>query len=192
MAENAKPDATEATTLLMDWRSGDREAGDQLITLVYQELKRLAVYLIRAERPDLTLQPTALVHELYLRLFASEPIDWQNRAHFFAIAARQMRRVLTDYARSAKALKRGGRQVKISTTEILNLAGAKDQDLLDLDEAIERLAQLDARAAQVVELRFFAGLEEREAAAALGVSVATLKRDWQFARAWLLSQLESR
>jgi RNA polymerase sigma factor (TIGR02999 family) len=192
VAENAKPDAKEVTTLLMGWRTGDREAGDQLIILVYHELKRLAVHLIRAERPDHTLQPTALVHELYLRLFGSEPIDWQNRAHFFAIAARQMRRVLTDYARSGQALKRGGKQVKLSISEIEGLAEVKDQDLLTLDEAIDRLAQLDHRAAQVVELRFFAGLEEKEAAAALGVSVATLKRDWQFARAWLLSRLESR
>jgi RNA polymerase sigma factor (TIGR02999 family) len=178
----------EITTLLMNWQQGDRIAGDELIGLVYPELRRLAAHYLRPERPGHTLQATALVHELYVRLFAGEPISWENRAHFFAVAAQQLRRILIDHARGVNAAKRGGGQARVTLADV-GLAPAQNIDVLALDEALTRLEQLDPRAAKTVELRFFAGLEEKEAAAVLDVSVATLKRDWNFARAWLVSQL---
>jgi RNA polymerase sigma factor (TIGR02999 family) len=122
---------------------------------------------------------------LYFRLSASKAVDWQNRAHFFAVAAQQLRRILVNYARDRQALKRGGKQVKLALSEVNGLARPREQDVLDVDEALTRLATLDERAARVVELRFFGGLTEKAAAEALGISVATLKRDWTFARAWL-------
>ena len=135
------------------------------------------------------MQATALVHETYLRLFGSEPIDWQNRAHFFAVAAQQLRRVLVDHARRAHREKRGGGQVEFSLDEKDGPVVYRDERLIEIDQALERLESLDERAAKVVELRYFGGLSEKEAAEALGVSVATLKRDWEFARTWLASQL---
>lgn len=159
------------------------------MTTVYDELRRLAAHYMRQERPDHTLQATALVHELYLRLFQSEPVEWQNRAHFFAVAAQALRRILVNHARDRQAQKRGGKQVRLSLTDVNGLAEPAEHDLLEIEEALARLEQLDPRAARVVELRFFAGLTEAEAAEALGVSVATLKRDWAFGRAWLLRHL---
>lgn len=179
------------TASLAAWRQGDKHATEQVMSTIFQELRRLAAHYLRQERPDHTLQPTALVNELYLRLCASEPIDWQNRAHFFAVAARQLRRILINYARDRKAEKRGGARVKLSLSQVQGLADTRDEDLLEIHEALEKLAALDARAAQVVELRFFGGLTEKEAAEVLGISIATLKRDWEFARAWLLRQLRS-
>jgi RNA polymerase sigma factor (TIGR02999 family) len=182
-------DAPTITGWLVEWRQGSREAGDRLFAASYQELRHLAAWHLRKERPGHTLQPTALVHELYVRLFAGEPVEWQNRAHFFAVAARQLRRLLIEHARARLAEKRGGGHVRLSLSEVGGLAAHREEDLIELDEALNRLEELDPRSARVVELRFFGGLTEQEAAEAIGISVATLKRDWDFARAWLLSQL---
>jgi RNA polymerase sigma factor (TIGR02999 family) len=178
------------TELLLGWREGDRQAADRLMTVLYDELRRLAGHYMRQERSDHTLQATALVHELYLRLFASEKIEWQNRAHFFAVAAQQLRRILVNHARDRQAQKRGGKRVRLSLTEVNGLAEPSDEDLLDLEDALTKLEAIDSRAAQVVELRFFAGLQENEAAEVLNVSVPTVKRDWQFARAWLIRHMK--
>jgi RNA polymerase sigma factor (TIGR02999 family) len=176
--------------LLQNYCGGDRTAGDQLFSLLYQDLRRLAASYLQGERPNHTLQPTALVHELYMRLFASdEPISFQNRAHFFAIAAQTLRRILVDHARAYRAAKRGGGQIKLSLTAAQGWAEPEETDLVALDEALRQLEQLDERAARVVELRFFGGLEEDQVAEVLGVAPITVKRDWKSARAWLMSQL---
>jgi RNA polymerase sigma factor (TIGR02999 family) len=182
-------DAHQITRLLLDWRAGKPEAASRLMELVYGELHGLAARQMRSERGGHTLQTTALVHETYLRLCGSEPIDWQNRAHFFAVAARQLRRVLVDYARRGRSEKRGGGQVKYSLEEADGPVVDRDERLLAIDVGLARLETLDERAAKVIELRFFGGLSEKEAAEVLGISVATLKRDWEFARTWLASQL---
>jgi RNA polymerase sigma factor (TIGR02999 family) len=179
------------TTLLQRWRSGDADAGEQLVGSVYSALRRLAAHYLRGERKDHTLSATDLVHELYIRLSASTPIDWQDRSHFFAVAAQQLRRILVNYARDRQALKRGGKQVKLALSEVSVLAQPSEPDVLDVDEALLRLEALDERAARVVELRFFGGLTEQETAAALNISIATVKRDWTFARAWLSSNIRS-
>ncbi len=185
------PEGPSTATLLTEWRSGNQEAGNQLFAAAYRELRRLAAWQLQMERPGHTLQPTALVNELYVKLFGSEPVAWQNRAHFFAVAARQIRRLLIDYARSHNARKREGGPARLSLTEAGELAAAPPEahDFIEIDEALTRLQLMDARAASVVELRFFGGLTETESAEALGISVATLKRDWDFARAWLSTQL---
>ena len=183
------PEYSQVTTLFTAWRQGDPAAGDRLVTALYDELHRLATRYLRQERSDHTLQATALVNELYLRLFASDPVTWKNRAHFFAVAARTLRRILVDHARTRRAEKRGGAQVKLSLTEVNGWSEApRNEDLLAVDAALDRLAELDSRLAQVVELRFFGGLHEDEVAEVLGVSAVTVKRDWKTARAWLLSQ----
>lgn len=183
-------EAETVTALLTNWRGGDERAAGKLVEVVYDELRRLAAHYMRAERPGHTLQPTALVNELFLKIFESEqPVRWENRAHFFAIAARQLRRILVNHARDRNAEKRGGGRLRLSLTEVNGLAQAREQDLLELDEVLGRLEQLDERAARVIELRFFGGLTENEAAAALDISLATLKRDWTFGRAWLLRHL---
>lgn len=184
-------DTHETTTLLIKWRNGDAAAADELISRVYSELRRLAGHYLRSEQPGNTLQATALVHELYIRLVGSEPVTWQNRAHFFAVAAQQMRRILIDHARARRAEKRGGGALTLSLAEVSGVAGSPTQDVLVIHEALAKLEALDERAAHVVELRFFGGLQEKEAAEVLGVSVATLKRDWEFARVWLMTQLQS-
>jgi RNA polymerase sigma factor (TIGR02999 family) len=177
----------DLTDLLIAWRRGNQKAGNELIQAVYDRLHRMAAYYLRQEHPGHTLEATALVHELYLKMFSSKPVQWQDRAHFFAVAAQQLRRILVDHARAARAEKRGGDRMKISITAVKNLPLPKD--ILDIDEALRSLENLDPRAAAGVELRFFAGLKETEIAEALGISPATLHRDWKFARAWLLSQL---
>jgi RNA polymerase sigma-70 factor (ECF subfamily) len=185
------PDSAQVTTLLHDWRQGNAAAGERFLCLVYDELRRLAARYLHQERRDHTLQPTALVHELYLRLFASEPITWQNRAHVFAVAAHTLRRILVDHARIQQAAKRGGPQLQVTLTGVQQeLSSTQDHDLLVMNEALDRLAQLAPRAAQVVELRFFGGLEEKEVAEVLAVAPITIKRDWRFARAWLLTQFQ--
>jgi RNA polymerase sigma factor (TIGR02999 family) len=185
------PDSAQVTTLLHDWRQGNAAAGERFFGLVYDELRRLASRYLRQERRAHTLQPTALVHELYLRLFASEPITWQNRAHVFAVAAHTLRRILVDHARIQQAAKRGGPQLKVTLTGVQEeLSSTQDHDLLVVNEALDRLAQLAPRAAQVVELRFFGGLEEKEVAEVLAVAPITIKRDWRFARAWLLTHFQ--
>jgi RNA polymerase sigma factor (TIGR02999 family) len=157
--------------------------------IVYEELHRIAARQMHREHGEMTLQTTALVHEVYLRLCHSEPIDWKNRAHFYAVAAQQLRRVLVDHSRRVHSQKRGGDVVKISLWESDGATVSLDERLLAVDQALGRLERLDPRAARVVELRFFGGLEEKEAAEALQISVATLKRDWDFAKSWLTSQL---
>ncbi|HYP12473.1 MAG TPA: sigma-70 family RNA polymerase sigma factor [Bryobacteraceae bacterium] len=177
-------------TLLLDrWKRGDTEAGNQLMDVVYAELHRIASREMRGEDKDHTLQTTALVHEAYLRIVRSEPIDWQNRAHFYAVAAQQLRRVLLDHARRVLSKKRGGDVIKLSLWDSDAGVLSLDERLLAVDEALVRLESLDARAAKVVELRFFGGLTESDAAEALQISRATLRRDWEFAKTWLAAQL---
>jgi RNA polymerase sigma factor (TIGR02999 family) len=182
------PAGSDITTLLAELRQGNQGVISQLVNLVYPQLRRLARQYMKRERSSHTLQPTALVHEVYLRLFGSRPVGWQDRAHFFAIAAQQMRLILVDHARSRNTAKRGGGQTRISLDDMDALPGA-GLDLADLDAALTDLARLDPRAARLVELRFFGGLTERESSEVLGVSVSTLKHDWQFARAWLFNRL---
>jgi RNA polymerase sigma factor (TIGR02999 family) len=183
-------DLRQITRLLLDWRGGDRVAFNEIIARMYPDLRRLAAHYMRDERSGHTLQPTALVHELYLKLLPGEPLDWQNRAHFVAVAAQQLRRMLIDHARSIRAERRGGNRVKLSLEEVEGWGGNTEEDLLALDQALERLEKLDPRCARLIELRFFGGLKEREAAEVLGISLATLKRDWTFARAWLIRRLQ--
>ena len=182
----------QLTSLLVQWRGGNREAGNQLMAASYDNLSRLAGHYLRHERRDHTLQATELVNELYIKLFSSAPVEWQDRVHFFAVAGRQLRRILVDHARSRRADKRGGDAVRVSLTAAQGVPQAIDLDVLEIDEALTRLEALDARVASGVELRFLAGLSEVEIAEALGVSLATVRRDWRFARAWLLSQLDQR
>jgi RNA polymerase sigma factor (TIGR02999 family) len=183
--------ATRLTTLITELRQGNDAVRDELMTLVYPELRRIAARYMRQERPSHTLQTTALVHEMYVRLFGTTPMDWQSRAHFFAAVAREMRHILVDHARARDAKKRPDGRLAISLSDAAVVADEGEEDLLALDEALSRLESIDPRASRVVELRYFTGLSEREAAEALGVSISTLKRDWAFARAWLLNQLGS-
>lgn len=182
------------TALLAALREGDAGARDELLTLVYPELRRIAAHYMRQERTSHTLRTTGLVHEVYVRLFGTARIEWQSRAHFFAAVAREMRHILVDYARARNAKKRPDGNVMISLSDFDAAgpdaaAGEREEDLVAVDEALSRLEQLDPRAARVVELRFFTGLSERETAEALGISVSTMKRDWNFAKAWLFDQL---
>ncbi len=187
----ANPDPNQVTALLEGARLGKQEAIDQLIAVVYPELRGIAGRYLWAERPHHTLQATALVHETYARVFGSKRVDWKNRAHFFAAIAKEMRRILVDYARARNALKGPGKRVMVSLDVISELGAQPGKDLVALDEALSRLEELEPRASRVVELRFFTGLDERETAEALAVSVSTVKRDWQFARAWLFNELGS-
>ncbi len=186
------PPASDVTHLLRAWRHGDEGALERLLPVVYTELRRIAHARMRAESPaDQTLQTTALVHEAYLRLVEGADVPWKNRVHFYAVSARLMRRVLIDHARERQAQKRGGTDRAIPFGDWLGAVPARDEDLLALDEALERLSKTDARMGQVVELRYFAGLNTDETAEALGVSSKTVKRDWQVARAWLHRELRS-
>jgi RNA polymerase sigma factor (TIGR02999 family) len=178
------------TGLLEEWRAGDKDAANRLMELVYGELHRIASREMRREHGEQTLQTTALVHEVYLRLRGSSSVEWKDRSHFFAVAARQLRRVLVDHARRLNSDKRGGGVVKLSLWDSDGEAVALDDRLLALDQALERLEALDTRAGKVVELRFYGGLSEVETAEALQISVATVKRDWEFARTWLTAQLD--
>jgi RNA polymerase sigma-70 factor (ECF subfamily) len=180
----------DVSAILSAWGEGNQEAGNELIGIVYQELRRLAAHYLQSERGGHTLQPTALVHELYLKLFSTEPVRLHDREHFLAVAARQLRHIVVDHARSKRAQKRGGSQDTISLDEVHGLAVPTDSRVIDLDRALKRLEALDSRAAQVVELRFFGGLTDEEAGKTLGISLATVKRDWDFARSWLLNQME--
>jgi RNA polymerase sigma factor (TIGR02999 family) len=176
--------------MLTAWGQGDQAAGNKLIEIVYQELRRLAAYYLQSESGGHTLQATALVHELYLKLFSAEPVQLNDREHFLAVAARQLRHIVVDHARNKYAQKRGGLQGKISLDDASAFAVPTDNRILELDEALQRLEKLDVRASQVVELRFFGGLTDDEVAKTLNISPATVKRDWDFARTWLLSQME--
>jgi RNA polymerase sigma-70 factor, ECF subfamily len=177
------------TGLLLAWRAGDDEALARLTPLVHQELQRIARRCLRAERAGHSLQATALVHEAYLRLVDAQQVNWQHRAHFLAMAARLMRRILVDAARTRRAAKRGGGAMLVPLTDAL-LPVLKGHDLVALDDALEELAGLDERKSRVVELRFFGGLSVTETAAVLTVSPETIMRDWKMARAWLRRQLK--
>lgn len=182
-------DSKDPGQLLAGLRREDPKSIEKVIRLTYKELRRLAGHYMKSERPEHTLQPTALVHEVYLRIFSDEPLEWNDRKHFFAVAAKQMRRVLLDYARSHAAKRRGGDHQRLSIQDVDTLPAKPNTDLIDLDQALEHLEKVDARASQVVELRYFGGLTESEAASVLGISVATLKRDWEFGRAFIARQL---
>jgi RNA polymerase sigma-70 factor (ECF subfamily) len=181
--------SNDVTDLLLAWGRGDASALEKLTPLVYQELRRLARRYMAGERSDLTLQTTALVHEAYLRLVDSSRVRWQNRAHFFAVSARFMRRILVDFARSRRNLKRGGALRFVPLDAAADVGLQRNPDLIALDVALDSLAALDARQAQVVELRFFGGLTVEETAEALGVSPGTVRRDWSLAQAWLHLEL---
>jgi len=179
----------DVSRLLARWKEGDEAALQELVPIVHDELRRLARRQMAGERPGRTLQPTALVNEAYLRLADLRQMQWQDRAHFFAMAARVMRRILVDAARSRGYQKRGGGAQRVSFTQALAVAEAPSTDVVQLDDALEALAQVDARKSRVVELRFFGGLSVDETAEVLQVSRETVKRDWTFAKLWLLRQL---
>ncbi len=181
----SSPTQPDVTGLLLAWREGDQTALDRLTPLVHAELRRLARHYLRLERPDHTLQPTALVNEAYLRLVDAHRVPWQDRHHFFGVAARLMRQILVDFARSHGYQKRGGHAQRVELEPSMALVEDRREDLVALDEALSALAAVDARKAQVVELRFFGGLSVEDTAAVLGVSTETVKRDWRLAKAWL-------
>ena len=183
-----EPKNGEITVLLNRRSAGDPAAEARVISLLYKDLRRLANHYLANERRDHTLQPTALVHEAYVRLSKRRGIKWRNRGHFFAVAARQMRRILVDYARYSNAGKRPGRKVPLELA-VMSAAQQHPADLLALNEALNRLAQWDPRQAQIVEMRFFGGLSHEEIAAALHLGLRTVKRDWNLARVWLYAEL---
>jgi RNA polymerase sigma factor (TIGR02999 family) len=183
----------DVTRLLRDWGNGDENAASKLFPIVYTELRRLARGYMSHERPDHTLQTTALIHEAYLRLAGQTRAKWQNRTQFFAVAAQMMRRILVDHARSRAYQKRGGAaaNVPLDVEQSALIAPERGRELVALDSALERLAAFDARKAKVVELRYFGGLEAQEIADVLGVSAITVTRDWRMAKAWLRQELKA-
>jgi RNA polymerase sigma factor (TIGR02999 family) len=176
------------SALLSKWRSGDQEAFQVLLSLVYQELRRIAQYHLKQERPDHTLQSTALVHEAYLRLMKQDPAEFANRAHFMAVASRLMRQILVDHARGHRAAKRGG-GLKLELTDAMSVQKPQNVDLIALDDALNELVHLDPQQSRIVELRFFGGLSIEETAEIIGISRTTVKREWATARAWLRREL---
>jgi RNA polymerase sigma factor (TIGR02999 family) len=183
---------SQVTSLLRQWSGGDQQALEQLVPIVYNELRRLAQYYLRRERDGHTLQATALVHEVYLRLCSQDEPRWENRAHFFAVAARMMRRILVDHSRRHGAEKRGGARVPAPLDDALTIPVQEQFDLIALDGALKQLAAFDARKCQVVEMRFFTGLKAKEIAAVLKTTEATVRRDWIIAKAWLFRYLEGK
>ena len=181
----------EVTNLLVEWKQGNKAAMDLLTPLVYNELRRLAERYLRNERSAATLQPTALVHEAYLRLVAQNMPDWESRAHFFGVAAHLMRQILVDHARKHRSAKRGGGAEKMNIDEIVGLGVEKPNDIIALDDALSALAEIDERKAKVIELRFFGGLSVDETAVALGISAATVGREQRLAEAWLHRELSN-
>lgn len=181
----------DITALLVDWNNGDKSAIDRLLPLVERELHRLAHSYMRREDPDHTLQTTALINETYLRLIDQRRVQWQNRAHFFGIAAQIMRRILLNYARDQNRLKRGGRQIHVSLSEALVMPTEKDRELIALNDALTKLEAIDERKGKVVELRYFGGLTVPEVAEVLKVSEITVMRDWKFAKAWLSREMQN-
>jgi len=179
----------DVTALLHAWNAGDAAARDRLVALVYADLRRRAAAQLRRERRGMTLQPTALVNEAYLRLVDQRRIVWQNRGQFFGVACQMMRRILVDRARAHRMAKRSGQWRRVTLDDRLRAAASIDVDVLDLDAALTRLAEFDPRKSQLAEMRFFGGLSLEEAGEALGISIATAERDWQAARAWLLKEL---
>jgi RNA polymerase sigma-70 factor, ECF subfamily len=178
------------TQLLAEWSDGDNAALVELTPLVYEELRRLAHHFMEGQRPDHTLQTTALLDEAYLRLADQTKPSWQNRAHFFAVAARAMRQILVNYARSKQAQKRGGGPLKVELDEAAIVSPEQSQTILDLHEALERLGALDSRKARVVELKYFGGLNHDEIAEVMKISAVMVRRDWVFAKAWLYNELQ--
>jgi RNA polymerase sigma-70 factor, ECF subfamily len=181
----------DITALLVDWNNGDKSAIDRLLPLVERELHRLAHSYMRREDPNHTLQTTALINETYLRLVDQRRVQWQNRAHFFGIAAQIMRRILLNYARDQNRLKRGGREIHVSLSEALVMPTEKDRELIALNDALTRLEAIDERKGKVVELRYFGGLTVPEVAEVLQVSEITVMRDWKFAKAWLSREMQN-
>jgi RNA polymerase sigma factor (TIGR02999 family) len=179
------------TGLLVDWNAGDQSALEKLLPLVERELHRLAHSYMRREDPDHTLQTTALINETYLRLVDQRKVNWQNRAHFFGIAAQIMRRILLNYARDQNRLKRGGGAIHVSLSEAVIMPAEKDRELIALNDALNRLEAIDERKSKVVELRYFGGLSVEEVAEVLKVSPVTVMRDWQFAKAWLAREMQN-
>jgi RNA polymerase sigma-70 factor (ECF subfamily) len=188
----AQAQPSETTQLLRAWASGDQGALDQLTPRVYNELRRIAGHCMQNERPGRTIQTTALVHEAYLRLIDVDNVDWQHRAHFLAVAATMMRRILLDRARRRTAAKRGGKTPRVDLDEIPAVSSGRERELIALDDALTALAEVDPRKARVIELRFFGGLSVEETAEVLKVSQDTVMRDWRLARAWLLDELSGR
>jgi RNA polymerase sigma-70 factor, ECF subfamily len=185
-----RPQSNQVTQLLLDWSRGERAALDELMPLVYQELRKLASSYLRSERPDHTLQPTALIHEAYLRMVGHDMPQWQSRAHFFGVAARLMRQILVEHARTRHARKRGGDQQKISLDDAPQVFAQTDAvALLALDDALTKLAAFDERRSRILEMRSFGGMSVEETAAALGVSEATVKREMRLAQAWIRREL---
>lgn len=187
MADRDTP--TPLTSLLREWKQGDEAGAGEILALMYPELRGIAARFLRDERPGHTLQPTALVNELYIRLTTGALPECRSRAHFLALSTQIIRRILVDHARSRCAERHGGKRDRVPLDEAQLSAGCSYEQLLDVNEALEELKQADARAASVVEMRFFLGLEEKEIAGILDVSEITVKRDWKFARSWLLARL---
>jgi RNA polymerase sigma factor (TIGR02999 family) len=190
MTADASP--PDISALLTAWSRGDLGARDRLMPVVYEELRRRAKAYLRRERVGHTLQPTALVHETYLRLIKQERIEWQSRAQFYGIAAQMMRRILVDHARAHQMAKRSGQWTRVSLDDVVAPHHAQNVDVLDLHTALEELAGFDARKSQIAELRFFGGLTLEETGQILNVSIATVEREWQAGRAWLYSRLKRR
>ena len=192
VSQPAPPTSHDVTRLLLELQGGDASASDQLIRLVYGELHDLASHYMRSERAGHTLQPTALVHEAYMRLVDQRSATWQSRSHFYGVAAQAMRRILVDHARRKHAQKReGGQRVTLERDLEVEAPGGRSLDLIALDDALQKLGAVDARYAKVVELRFFGGLEVEQVAEALGISPATVKRDWTFAKAFLQREMDA-
>jgi len=183
------PSPHEVTQLLQAWSDGDQESLDKLVPLVYEELHRLARHYMRDERPGHTLQTTGLVNEAYMRLVDWKNVRWQNRAHFFGVAAQMMRRILVDFARARKYAKRGGEARQVSLAEAAVVSAERGEDLIALDDALENLTAIDARKGRIVELRFFGGLTVEETAEVLKISPRTVMREWSLAQAWLYREL---
>ena len=181
--------SNEITEQLIAWSNGDAAALDKLIPVVYKELRRMAYQYLRREGLSHSLQPTALVHEAYLRLIDQTKVEWQNRAHFFGVAAQMMRRILIDHAKTKRRLKRGGAAIKVSLDDNVNISQERAAELIALDDALQELAQMDERKSRIVELRYFGGLSVDETAEVLGISDKTVMRDWNLAKAWLYQQL---
>lgn len=181
MAETSQ----NVTQLLIGWSNGDRQALDTLLPVVYEELRKQAARYLRRERPGHTLQTTALIHEAYMKLVDQKNVHWQNRAHFFGIAAQLMRRILVDHARTKKRAKRGGSNIRVSFNDANVPAPSQNFDIVAVDEALARLSEIDEQQSRIVELRFFSGLTVEETAEVLAISPATVKRDWSMAKAWL-------
>lgn len=186
------PEPDDVTSVLKEWGAGQDRALEKLVPLVYRELRSLAAAQLRSERPAHTLQPTALVNEVFLRLLDGREVAWQNRTHFFALAARMMRHILVDHARARLAEKRGGGAVPLLLEAPFDPAPMSDLALVALDDALAGLKRMDPRQCRIVELRYFAGLSLEETAESIGISVATVKRDWAMARAWLRREVEGR